>query len=131
TAMPARKEGFVRRNPALLSSAAIAIVAAASLSGCTGDAVAACTPLVDSGQGASRVTAKGAVGALPQVDFPSSITTHSPQRDVLVAGEGLVAQQGMTVDFDTVVVDAASGREVLTTNFDGAPGVRYTAGMTT
>src|SRR5690606_561202 len=70
TITPARKEGFVRRNPALLSSAAIAIVAAASLVGCTTDAAAACTPLVKGGDAASLVSASGPLGAVPTVDFP-------------------------------------------------------------
>jgi peptidylprolyl isomerase len=124
---PARKEGFVRRNPALLSSAAIAIVAAASLTGCTADAVDPCSPLVARGESASLVTASGPVGSLPKVDF-LTLTVDAPQRAVLEAGDGPVAQKGMTVDFDAAVFDAASGRQLITTNFDGSPGVRYRAG---
>lgn len=119
----------MRRNPALLSSAAIAIVAAASLVGCTTDAAAACTPLVKGGDAASLVSASGPVGAVPTVDFPRSTAVDDPQRTVLVPGEGKVAQQGMTVDFDAIVIDAATGREVLSTTFDGSQGVRYIAGM--
>ncbi len=125
--MPARKEGFVRRNPALLSSAAIAIVAAASLTGCTADPVDSCSPFVESGESAALVTASGPVGSLPKVEFPT-LTADAPERVVLEAGEGPVAQKGMTVDFDAAVFDAASGRQLITTNFDGSPGVRYRAG---
>lgn len=120
----------MRRNPALLSSAAIAIVAAATLTGCSADPtdVDACTPLVPAGDSAALVTATGAVGSLPQVELPS-LSTTAPERAVLEQGEGLVAQQGYTVDFDAAIYDARSGRPALTTNFDGSQGVRYRAGV--
>ena len=126
---PARKEGFVRRHPALLTSAAIAIVAAASLTGCTTSAIDACAPVITSGPGSELVTAEGKVGALPKVTFPTTMAAASPERTVLAAGEGAVAELGATVDFDTLVLDAKTGKELLTTAFDGSQGVRYRAGV--
>ena len=121
----------MRRIPALVSTAALATVLAASLVGCsTGPStdVDSCVPLYASGDASELVTATGDVGEQPNIDFPAPIVSRTPERTVLVEGEGIVATTGMTVDFDAAILDAATGEQLLATKFDGTPGVRYRAG---
>lgn len=127
---PVTKEDSVRRIPALVSSAAFATVLAASLVACSGPStdVDACTPLFDSGDASSLVKATGDVGSAPKVDFPAPLVSKSPERSVLVDGDGIVATTGMTVDFDASIFDATTGEQLLATKYDGSQGVRYRAG---
>ena len=121
----------MRRIPALVSTAALATVLAASLVGCsTGPStdVDSCTPLYASGDASELVKATGEVGEQPKIDFPTPIVSTTPERTVLVEGDGIVETTGMTVDFDAVILDAATGEQLLATKFDGSPGVRYRAG---
>src|SRR5690606_32936232 len=61
------KRGSVRTIPALTISA----VLLATLTACTGGPFgASCAPLVTSGPASALVSAEGAVGSQPMVDFP-------------------------------------------------------------
>lgn len=121
----------MRRIPALVSTAALATVLVASLVGCsTGPSTDAdaCSPVYPSGDSSELVKATGDVGEQPKIDFPAPISASTPERTVLVEGDGMVATTGMTVDFDAAILDAATGDQLLATKFDGSPGVRYRAG---
>jgi len=121
----------VRRFSALVSTAALATVLAATLVGCsTGPStdVDSCTPLFAPGDASELVTATGAVGSEPKVEFPAPLVSKSPERSVLEEGEGIVATTGMTVDFDASIFNATTGDKLLATKFDGSQGVRYRAG---
>jgi len=123
----------VRRIPALVSTAALATVLAASLVGCSGPStdVDSCTPLFTPGDASSLVEATGEVGSAPKVDFPAPLVSKTPERSVLEDGSGIVATTGMTVDFDASIFDATSGEQLLATKYDGSQGVRYRAGAST
>jgi peptidylprolyl isomerase len=93
----------------------------AVLAGCAAspDDASACTPLIASGDASELVSASGEVGTKPTVDVPAPLVVQDSQRSVLVKGSGLVAQEGMTVDYDAVLVDADTGDVVQQTSFDG------------
>lgn len=121
----------MRRIPALVSTAALATVLAASLVGCSSGPstdVDSCTPLFAPGDASSLVKATGQVGSAPDVDFPAPLVSKTPERSVLEEGEGMVATTGMTVDFDASIFDATTGEQLLATKYDGTQGVRYRAG---
>src|SRR5690606_18829382 len=115
-----RKVGIVRRTSALVSSVATVAMLSAVLAGCAAspDDVDACTPLIASGDTSELVTATGEVGSMPTVDVPAPLVVGDAQRSVLTAGSGLVAQDGMTVDYDAVLLDATSGAVLQATSFD-------------
>ncbi|HTN58042.1 MAG TPA: hypothetical protein VL043_07230 [Protaetiibacter sp.] len=111
----------MRRTSALVSSVATVAMLSAVLAGCAAspDDASACTPLIASGDTSELVSATGAVGSKPTVDVPAPLVVDDAQRSVLVAGSGLVAQKGMTVDYDAVLLDAQTGDVVQATSFDG------------
>jgi peptidylprolyl isomerase len=123
----------VRRTSALVSSVAVVAVLSAALVGCAAspDDASACTPALPAGSASELVTATGEVGAVPKVEIPAPLVSKGSQRSVLEAGDGLVAQQGMTVDFDAAIYDGEDGASLLTTKFDGTQGVRFRAGLKT
>lgn len=119
----------MRRTPALVSSVAIVAVLSAALVGCASSPsdVSACTPAVPSGSASSLVTATGEVGSAPKVEIPAPLASTSAQRSVAVQGEGLVANAGMTVDFDLTVYDGESGDKLGSTDYTAAQGLRVRA----
>lgn len=123
----------MRRTSALVSSVATVAMLSAVLAGCAAspDDVSACTPLLAPGDVSELVSATGAVGSKPTVDVPAPLVVKDSQRSVLVEGSGLVAQKGMTVDFDATVLDGESGSVLLSTKFDPADPVRFRAGLKT
>lgn len=113
----------MRRTSALVSSVATVAMLSAVLAGCAAspDDVDACTPLIASGDVSELVTATGEVGSMPTVDVPAPLVVDEAQRSVLTAGSGLVAHDGMTVDYDAVLLDATTGAVLQATSFDGTP----------
>lgn len=111
----------MRRTPALVSSVAVVAVLSAALVGCAAspDDVSACDPVLPAGDTAALVTATGEVGSVPKVTVPAPLVAGEAERAVLTAGSGLVAQRGMTVDYDAVLLDAATGQALQQTSFDG------------
>jgi peptidylprolyl isomerase len=93
----------------------------AVLAGCAAspDDASACTPLIASGDTSELVSATGEVGSMPTVDVPAPLAVKESQRSVLTKGSGLVAQVGMTVDYDAVLIDATTGTVAQATTFDG------------
>ncbi len=111
----------MRRTSALVSSVAVVAVLAAALAGCAAspDDASACTPLLSSGDASSLIKATGEVGTKPKVDVPAPLVVKKPQRSVLENGSGLVAQKGMTADYDAVLLDGETGQEIDATAYNG------------
>lgn len=110
----------MRRTSALVSSVASVAMLSAVLVGCSAspEDASACTPLIAPGEASGLVTATGAVGSQPTVDLPAPLVSPSPERTVLEHGEGLVAYEGMTVEYDAVLLDGQSGDTMEATSFD-------------
>lgn len=110
----------MRRTTALVSSVATVAMLTAVLAGCSAapDDADSCMPLIAPGDASTLVTATGAIGSLPTVDIPTPIVVQASERSVIESGEGLVAREGMTVDYDAVLFDASNGQELQKTSFD-------------
>lgn len=123
----------MRRIPAFVSAVVGTSVLAAALAGCAGPSTdaAACTPTVASGSASEVVTARGGIGQEPRVNLPVPLVADGTQRTVLVEGEGLVAEKGMTVDFDIVAFEATTGGKLISVGFDDPQAARYRAGLAT
>lgn len=111
----------MRRTTALVSSVATVAMLSAVLAGCSAspEDASACTPLIAAGDASKLVSATGALSSLPSVDIPAPLNSSTPERSVIETGEGLVAHEGMTVDYDAVLVDGETGEQVQQTSFDG------------
>ncbi|TXK17634.1 hypothetical protein [Homoserinibacter sp. GY 40078] len=106
----------MRRTPALVSSAVLVTLVATALVGCSASSDG-CQPAIAPGDASVLVSATGAVGGstVPTVSVPTPLTTTEPERSVLVKGDGAVASDGMTVDFDAVLFDGATGSQITET----------------
>lgn len=120
----------MRRTPALVSSVATVAVLSAVLVGCSAspDDANACTPLIAAGDTSELVTATGEPGSMPTVDVPAPLVAKTPERSVLGTGTGLVAHEGMTVDYDLLLVDGETGAPVQQSPFDGTANLRRAGG---
>ncbi|MFT4029804.1 MAG: hypothetical protein QM675_08005 [Protaetiibacter sp.] len=127
----------MRRSSALVSSLAVVAVLAATLAGCAAasDDASACTPALSPGSASELVTATGDAGTQPTVSIPAPLVSTTSQRSVLSTGTGIVAQDGMTVDIDAVLLDGSDGTLLDATAYDtsnffteaGADGAMYEA----
>lgn len=119
------RRGSVRTLPALLLTTALI----GSLAACTNPSSGACTPVVPEGETAGYVTATGAVGSQPEVDFPTPLSVTSAQSAVLTTGEGALIAEGEVVDMQATLLDATTGEVIGATSYsdDGEP-VRRAAG---
>lgn len=119
------RRGSVRTLPALILTTALV----GSLAACTSPARGGCTPAVPEGETAGYVSATGAVGSQPEVDFPTPLTVSSSQSAVLETGEGARISRGDVVDMQATLLDATSGEVIGATSYsaDGEP-VRRAAG---
>jgi len=95
------KEVVVRPVFRSLAAASAALIAAATLTGCSG--VTDCVPVIDAGS-AALVTAEGQFGSRPIVDFPTPLVAEKPSVATMSQGAGRSAQHGDFVDFDATVV---------------------------
>ena len=123
----------MRRLPALLTAAALATVLASSLTACSGvPGFGGCEPAYQPGDASELVTATGAFGSAPDVDFPTPlIVDGAPQTSVLIEGEGDPTPQGGTVDFDFSLWDGQSGQTYGATDYAEQPGGRLVANDST
>ncbi len=86
----------MRKIPALFAATALV----ATLSACTAAGPATidgCTLAYDGGSTVDLVSATGALGAAPDVDFPTPLVTDGAQRVTLVEGSGTPAAEGSQV----------------------------------
>lgn len=108
----------ISRVVALVSSA---VVVSAALAGCAPSA--SCSPTIGAGS-ASTVTAPGALGTKPTVDFPGSLVSEHPSVATISAGPGAVVQNGDYVDFDAVVVTGKDKSELTSTTYESGKAER-------
>ena len=90
-----------RSLPALI---AIAVVAGAALTGCTGNSIAASAACdVKSGSGSESIRATGAFGKDPEARVPSPLNVSTAQSTTLIRGDGkVVGSGGLAVAYLTV-----------------------------
>ncbi|WP_345752432.1 FKBP-type peptidyl-prolyl cis-trans isomerase [Microbacterium rhizophilus] len=120
------------RPAALLSTLALAAVA---LAGCSGepapesspDASASAAPTdlcgaaLPSGASAEAVTVDGEPGSKPTISLDGPLEITTPERAVVVEGDGEKIELGQNIDYALAVFDAASGEELQSMGFDDAP----------
>lgn len=102
----------MRRTPLLRSLTAVTAAAllTGALAGCSGlNLGGGCEPEIASGDASSIVSATGAVGSTPAVEFPTPLISDDVQRSVVTAGDGAVVQPGATVLYDYRYYDGATG----------------------
>lgn len=105
------ERGSVRKISALVIAAGLA----ASLSACaTGtEASSSCDTLYPSGDSSSLVSATGAQGVLPTVDFPTPLVTDGTQSTTTVTGTGAVIADNWVADYTMSVFDAKTGATLI------------------
>lgn len=92
----------------------------------------ACVPVVPEGASAALVTASGAFGSSPIVDFPTPLRSATAQKAVIDSGEGDQIVAGQIVDFQVSLFSAISGELITQSSYDEAQApVRRTAGADT
>lgn len=124
--MTATSARFVRSASALIMTGALV----GSLAACTGTlGSAACAPIVPTGETAGYVEASGSFGTLPEVSFPTPLTSDGTQQSVLIEGEGEPITEGQIVDFQVVLLNGVDGEIITASAYDDeeAP-LRRTAG---
>jgi peptidylprolyl isomerase len=111
----------------LLGAAALVT---ATLAGCTALPGSGCAPGYVDGEASKVVTADGAVGSKPKVDFPTPLRAGShAEATVLEAGDGRVVRSGDQVDYDFALYDGESGEQLGVSGFDGEQFSRLAAGL--
>lgn len=114
----------MRTLPVLLLAAGIV----ASLSSCaTTPFSETCTPQAVSGDASSVVTAEGALGTKPAVDFPTPVVTKKTERTELIAGSGPTLADGDVAVIKYTLLDGSSGDVVAQGDYS-SPGVIVTLG---
>jgi hypothetical protein len=110
-----KDDRLVRRSPVLTASLAIlaATATVVTLSGCSGismpDLSGACAPAYQPGDASDLVTASGDIGEFPNVNFPTPIIAPTPERTVLIEGEGSPLPVGGTAQLSYTAFDGESG----------------------
>ena len=96
-----------------------------SLAACSSSTLGAadCVPVVPTGDAAGYVTASGAFGTAPEVDFPTPLTSDGMQQAVIDAGEGEPIGAGQIVDFQVSLFNGQDGELITASSYcaDEAP----------
>jgi FKBP-type peptidyl-prolyl cis-trans isomerase len=110
----------VRKIATLVGSAALLMVVAASLTGCTASStIDGCTP-AKSGSVSDSITVTGKYGKTPTVKVKSPIATvKTTQRTVITAGKGALASKNKKVSVDFAIYNGTTGKQLTSTGFDG------------
>lgn len=98
----------------VVALAASAVIVSAALAGCA--PASTCEPTFPTGS-ASLVTAPGALGTKPTVDFPMPLVSRESAVDVISEGNGPIVNEGDYVDFDAVVVRGDDQSELTATSY--------------
>jgi hypothetical protein len=110
------KEGFVRKTIAIV--AALGILTA--LTACSGNGSSqGCDNPIVSGDASSVVTATGALGSSPTVDFPTPIITQTTQKTELITGKGAPLQAGQPILFEATLLNGANAAMIDKTGYNG------------
>lgn len=114
---------------ALILSAALV----GSLAACTNPLSSAeCLPVVPEGPSAALVSATGAFGSPPRVDFPTPLRSNGTQTAVIDAGDGAIITAGQFVDFQVSLFNALDGELITQSAYgNGQPPLRRAAGAQT
>jgi hypothetical protein len=97
----------------LIALVGAAALLTATLAGCTGaPGSGGCTAELSSGDSSSLVTATGAAGAAPKVDFPTPLVVKKPQVSVVTPGDGALVPDGAQVDVALSVFFGADGQDL-------------------
>ncbi|MHB1172783.1 MAG: FKBP-type peptidyl-prolyl cis-trans isomerase [Lacisediminihabitans sp.] len=108
----------------------VALGMVAALSGCSTGAVSAggCDNPIVSGDASSVVTATGAFGSAPTVDFPTPVITATTQKTELITGKGAPLQDGQPVIIEVSIFNGANGKVLQKTNYGANGGSILTLG---
>ncbi|KQP01070.1 FKBP-type peptidyl-prolyl cis-trans isomerase [Leifsonia sp. Leaf264] len=105
----------MRKLPALIAAAGLIAVA---LTACSSTPAAAdCTGGAPSGDASKLVTATGAVGSAPNVDFPTPLKAEQTQSSVLTAGTGDGVVAGQKVTIEMAVYNGTDGKLIEKTKY--------------
>ncbi len=103
------------RAPALLGAAALLT---ASLAGCSViPGFGGCQPGYPSGEASSLVTAEGAMGSAPTVDFPTPLIVNEPEVSVIEAGDGEGVGKDGQVDYAVSYFNGETGEKLGSTGY--------------
>ncbi len=117
----------MRTLPVLLLAAGIV----ASLTSCaTAPFTQSCTSTVQSGNASDVVTATGAFGSQPKVNFPTPIVTKKIERTELLPGKGPTVTDGDVVVIKYTAYNGATGEIAGQGDYSG-PGQALTLGKST
>lgn len=118
----------MRKISALLAVALVLPVLAA----CTSNPAAGCDAPFPSGDASSVVTAKGDVGAEPEVNFPTPLIAKKTEVSTLIPGNGDPIASGQPVLVEIVIVNGRTGEVIQKSGFSGEnSGVLLTVGSET
>lgn len=107
----------MRKSVAVLGTAVLLAALTGCASGSGGDN---CTPLADSGDASSTITATGEFNEQPTISFPSPLISRTTERSVLVHGDGDVLHNGDVAVVEITLMDGATGEVLQETGYDGS-----------
>lgn len=108
------KEVSVRSIARVVALVSSAVVISAALAGCT-PAENCVSPFADGS--AALVSAPGALGTKPTVDFPLPLVSRDAAVAVIHEGTGRLVSEGDYVDFDAIVVRGDNQEELTATGY--------------
>jgi len=122
-----------RRSARTASALVLTSALVGSLVACVSPiASAGCEAVVPTGESAGYVTATGAFGSPPRVDFPTPLATDAAQQAVIDAGEGEVIGAAQIVDFQVSLFNGSDGELITQSDYDDSEApLRRTAGSDT
>ena len=106
---PVRKRGTVQKAPALLLTAGVVLTA---LTGCAPAAGGDCDSPVTSGGASDLVSATGALGSTPDVDFPTPLKTDTTQVSTLIEGDGAPITSDQLIEMSFSFFNGTTGAPV-------------------
>ncbi len=119
-----KNRGPVRTLPVLLLAAGLI----ASLTSCAqGPFAQGCDSPVSAGDASAFITADGAFGTKPTVDFPTPIVTKRTERSTLTPGDGAELREGDVAVFQYTLLNGTTGDVLSQSDYTG-PGTIVTLG---
>ncbi len=119
-----KNRGPVRTLPVLLLAAGLI----ASLTSCAqGPFTQGCDAPVSTGDASAFITADGAFGTKPAVDFPTPVVTRHTELSTLIAGDGAQLREGDVAVFQYTLLSGTTGAVLGQSDYAG-PGTMVTLG---
>jgi FKBP-type peptidyl-prolyl cis-trans isomerase len=119
----------VRKLPALISVATVAVLALAGCSGTPSDgktADASSITCTDPGKNSDAVKVTGAADAEPKVKFSTPLTTKATERTVVTKGKGAAVKTGDAVEIAYTAYNATTGAKLNAGGYGAAAGLTVT-----